>query len=64
MYQNGSEPKYEMVTKVVINGPYSFGLATQPIEFAIELNSTGEMVWARVIQKKYRDTAFPCWFEG
>lgn len=60
MYQNGSEPKYEIVTNAVINGPYSFGLATQPIEFAMALNNTGETVWARVIQKKYRDTAFPC----
>ena len=48
------------MTNAVINGPYSFGLATQPIEFAMALNNTGETVWARVIQKKYRETAFPC----
>lgn len=64
MYQKGREPRYEMVTNVVISGPYSLGLATQPIEFAIILKTTGEIVWARVMQKKYRDTAFPCWFEG
>ena len=52
MYQNGSEPKYEMATNAVISGPYSLGLATHPIEFAIALNNTGEMVWASVMQKK------------
>lgn len=58
------EPTYPNIVNAAISGPYRLGFVIAPTRLARKLKMAGEIVYGRVMQKKYSDTTLPYWLSG